>query len=110
YYDPARNQIVCGSDLERLSDELQRIGRHHTRLRAELKERKAELNKVYKGRVPAELLAPILEAEKKIAPTEKRNHATFLQARDRLFERLYHEAVHAYLASVAYPPPGGEGA
>jgi hypothetical protein len=110
FYDAARNEIVCGSDLERLGDELERVRRHHETLRKELKGREADLVRVYKGRknVPPELLRPLAEAAKKIDATEGRNALAFAAARERLFRRLYHEAFHAYLANFVYPGRDGE--
>ncbi len=107
FYDAARNEIVCGSDLERLGEELGRVRRHHEALRKELKDREADLVRVYKGRknVPPELLKPLGEAARKIDFTEKRNADAFAAARERLFRRLYHEAFHAYLANFVYPGP-----
>jgi hypothetical protein len=103
YYDSAKNQIVCASDLQRLYDELERTRQHHEKLRAELKDREADLLKVYKGKIPAELAGPIEDARQKIKATEERNEEGFKQARRRLFQRLYHEAFHAYLATYVYP-------
>jgi hypothetical protein len=108
FYDAEKNQIVCGSDLQRLCDELERVRKHHDKLRAELKDREADLNEAYKGKVPPELLTPLYEARKKIKATEERNDEAFHQARRRLFQRLYHEAFHAYLANFVYPPAEGE--
>ena len=110
FYDAARNEIVCGSDLERLGDELERVRRHHEALRKELKDREADLVRVYKGRknVPPELLKPLAEAAQKITLTEERNARAFAAAQERLFRRLYHEAFHAYLANFVYPGPDEE--
>jgi hypothetical protein len=107
-FDPQHNQITCGSDLDRLGDELERVRRQHEKLRADLKEREADLTQAYKGKPPPELLTPIHEARKKIKTTEERNDKAFRQARRRLFQRLYHEAFHAYLANFVYPPAEGE--
>ena len=107
FYDPARNQVVCGSDLERLCDELQEVRKHHERLRAQMKESKAELMKVYRGKPPAVLLDPMTAAEKRIGDWEKKNDETFASVRQRLFTRLYHEAFHAYLGTFVYPAKGG---
>jgi hypothetical protein len=104
FYDVTRNQVVCGSDLQRLSDELERSLEQHQRLAAEMEERRAELVEVYKGKVPAELLAPMTQAQKRIKWTDERNREAFRLARQRLFQRLYHEAFHAYLAAFVYPP------
>jgi hypothetical protein len=107
FYDPAQNQVVCGSDLERLCDELQEVRKHHERLREKMKESKAELKKVYRGKVPPALLAPMTAADKRIDAQEKANVKTFEAVRDRLFTRLYHEAFHAYLNTYVYPTREG---
>jgi hypothetical protein len=103
YYDVARNQIVCGSDLQRLCAERERVRQRHVMLRSDLDKQRADLQRVYNGRVPPELLAPIQEALRQIPLKERANDEAFEQARTRLFQRLYHEAFHAYLASFVYP-------
>lgn len=103
FYDPQRNQVVCGSDLERLCEERDNIRRHHLQLRADIRARRAELNKIYKGRPPSGLLAPMAEAEKRIALSEEKNGQLLARSRERLFERLYHEAFHAYLGTFVFP-------
>ncbi len=103
FYDPAQNQVVCGSDLERLRDELEQVRAHHAAALVKLDERKAELAKAYKGAVPKELLVPLAEARAKIDASDKRNTEAFARARRRLFQRLYHEAFHAYLGTFVYP-------
>lgn len=108
FYDPAKNQVVCGSDLERMCDEREKVRQHHEKLRTAMKERKAELAKVYRNRIPPELLAPMNDAEKRILTTEKRNDEAFAAARQRLFCRLYHESFHAYLSTFVYPTQSGE--
>jgi hypothetical protein len=110
FYNVARNEIVCGSDLERFGEELGRVRRHHAALRKELKDREADLVRVYRGRknVPPERLAELAEAAKKIDASEVRNADAFRRAQERLFRRLYHEAFHAYLANFVYPGPGEE--
>jgi hypothetical protein len=107
FYDPNKNEVVCGSDLERMCEEMDKIRDHHTKLRGDIKERQADLVKLYRNRVPPELLAPMRDAEKAIVATEKRNEKSFSEVRERLFRRLYHEAFHAYLATFVYPPKDG---
>jgi hypothetical protein len=108
FYDASKNQIVCACDLQRLSDELERTRKIHEKQRTELKQREADLAKVYGGKIPAAVLAPIEEARKNIRAAEQRNEAAFQQAQRRLFQRLYHEAFHAYLATYVYPAAEGE--
>ena len=107
FYDSARNQVVCGSDLERLYDELQKVLAHHANLRAKMKERRADLTRVYKGKVPNEFLAPMIDAEQRIKTSEHHNEMQFANVRQRLFQRLYHEAFHAYLGTFVYPTKDG---
>lgn len=107
FYDPARNQVVCGSDLERLRDERERVAKHHEQLRGQMKARRAELMKLYRNKVPAELLGPLAAAERRIADAEKKNDETFQASRQRLFRRLYHEAFHAYVGTFVYPAKEG---
>jgi hypothetical protein len=108
FYDPDANQVVCASDLQRLAGELVKARQHHAALCVQLGKRKAELEEAYRGKVPPEMLAPIEEARKRIRETECRNADAFQRARDRLFQRLYHEAFHAYLANFVYPPGENE--
>src|SRR5262249_22275837 len=107
FYDEAKNQIVCGSDLQRLSEELERLQKVHATLRKELDDREKELMQVYKGTIPNEIKGPIEDSRIQIKMTEDRNNAAFGQSQRRLFQRLYHEAFHAYLATAVYPH--GEG-
>jgi hypothetical protein len=107
FYDPNHNQVVCGSDLERLCDDLEKVRKDHAALRQKIHETRAELAKVYRGKVPAELLAPLLDADKRFARIEASNDRTFARRRDRLFTRLYHEAFHAYLSTFVYPSRDG---
>jgi hypothetical protein len=108
FYDAGKNRIVCANDLQAQCDELERTRRFHDKKRAELKQREEELQKVYGGKVPAEVLAPVEEARKGIRAAEQRNEAAFRQAQRRLFQRLSHEAFHAYLATCVYPASEGE--
>jgi hypothetical protein len=107
FYDPARNQVVCGADLEKMCDDLEAVRDHHVRLRAAMKDRRAELARAYRNKPPAELLAPLADAEKRIDAAERRNDQAFAEARARLFQQLYHEAFHAYLGTFVYPAKDG---
>jgi hypothetical protein len=107
YYDAARNQIVLGSDLQRLGDELDGIRRRHSRLREKLRAQEAELARQYKGKIPAESLRAIMSVRAKITQTDQRNQRRFEEATQRLFQILYHEAFHAYLGNHVYPAAEG---
>jgi hypothetical protein len=68
----------------------------------------AELRKAYRDRVPAEQLLPFEEARQAMQTAEERNAAALERARQRLFQRLYHEAFHAYVTACVYPSADGE--
>ena len=102
FYDADNNQVVCGSDLERLSAELAKAKAFHEKLRKELRARRKDLNRIYSRQVPPELLKPIGDSLKRIAAAEKRNNEVFKRSHARLLRRLFHEAFHAYLAQSVF--------
>jgi hypothetical protein len=104
FYDVARNQIVCGTDLVRLGDELGRARQKNQRLLQDLKDREAELQRLYKGKAPAALLKPLQEGRLEVDRSNKQYDDLFQTATRQLFRTLYHEAFHAYLANFVYPP------
>ncbi len=108
FYDNAKNQIVCGSDLERLGADLESLHKRHVALSAELSEREKELRQVYKGTIPPEIKGPIDDAARKLLAADEHNNFAFKKAQQRLFQQLYHEAFHAYIATAVYPRSEGE--
>jgi hypothetical protein len=100
FYDPDRNQIVCASDLQRLGEDLGRVRQQEEQLEKQV----AELTKRYKGKIPAVLREQIARDQKEIAKVNDKNRKVFEAATARLFQTLYHEAFHAYLANFVYPP------
>jgi hypothetical protein len=107
FYDPKKNRVVCGGDFGRMCDELERVRTHHAKLLRDIKERKSDLRKAYKGLPPDELRKPLIDAEKNIAKAELRNQRSFEDFSQRLFRVLYHEAFHAYLTTFVYPSKDG---
>ncbi|HTU91673.1 MAG TPA: DUF1570 domain-containing protein, partial [Gemmataceae bacterium] len=108
FFDPGKNQIVCDFDWKQMSEELQLIHDQHVKLRERANKCEAELRKAYKGDIPAELKADLVEQRRRIHDAEKSNQETCARARRRLFQRLFHEAFHAYLLNFVYPPRDGE--
>jgi hypothetical protein len=104
FYDPDRRQIVCGSDLERLAAQLEATRKEQQKALQDLAAQEAELNKLYKMRVPKELLRPIADARQQVRAAEAANEKGFQEATRQFFQRLYHEAFHAYVANFVYPP------
>lgn len=108
FYDVERNEIVCFSGLEWLHDEMEKSHKAHARMLAELEARRADLHELYKGKIPQELLVSFAEDQKRMRTQDELNALQFTRAKERLFQRLYHEAFHAYLATFVYPPSDGE--
>jgi hypothetical protein len=104
FYDTDRNEIVCGTDVQRLGEQLEQARQRNQHLLKELKEKEAELNRLFKGQVPANLLRPIQEARDEVGRQNRQNDEQFQAATRQMFRALYHEAFHAYLATFVYPP------
>jgi hypothetical protein len=102
FFDPARNQVVCGSDLERLSQKLEQARKRHERLRTDLLTRRSDLVRIYNRQVPPELLRPLDKALARIPLVEKSNEDVFKTSHTRLLQRLFHESFHAYLANSVF--------
>jgi hypothetical protein len=103
FYDPARNEIVCGSDLVRLGQLLEVARRENQKVAEALKQREDDLKKVYRGRkVPPEVMRPIDETRQQLAVAEETNARLFDEATRALFRRLQHESFHAYLANFVF--------
>jgi curved DNA-binding protein CbpA len=108
FFDPERNQIVCAFDWRHMNEELERVHAEHVKLRAKAKECEDELRKAYRGDIPDDWKAVVAEQRHRIQIVETRNRETFTRAQRRLFQRLFHEAFHAYLLNFVYPPREGE--
>jgi hypothetical protein len=108
FFDPDKNQIVCAFDWKHMSEELQRVHGEHFQQLEKAKKCEAELRKAYKGDIPADLRAVLVEQCRRIQDAERHNHETCARARQHLFQRLFHEAFHAYLLNFVYPPRNGE--
>lgn len=108
FFDCDKNQIVCAFNWKQMSEELQRIHGEHVKLWEKVEKCEAELRKAYKGDIPAELKADLADQRRHIKEAEARNQETCARARQRLFQRLFHEAFHAYLLNFVYPPREGE--
>ncbi len=105
YFDPATNQIVCATDLQELADELDRLRKKHQELIEVLKGQQAALYKIYKSNPPDEAVQKKLyQLKLAIKKADDDNTKTFETATQRLFQTLFHEAFHAYLAGFVYPP------
>src|SRR5207253_3002021 len=64
-----------------------------------------DLSRLYRGAELTRVLAPLKDTRNQLNAAEGQNEAAFEQATRQLFAVLSHEAFHAYLATVVYPPP-----
>lgn len=108
FYDPAKNRIVCFSDLKKLCDEYESAHKFNDAKLTEWNDYEKEIVKAYKGRVPPDEKARIAAARKKIQTAEEKNKDAWEKSKSRLGQRLAHEAFHAYLSNCVYPPSEGE--
>jgi hypothetical protein len=104
FYDTAENQILCKSDLEQLGEDLARVKKKHAVELAKLANQEMALRKEFKNKIPPALMRTILVEREKIKARDQKNDAIFNEATEQLFQTLYHEAFHAYLANFVYPP------
>jgi hypothetical protein len=100
FYDPARNEILCGSEFQRLGEDLEKVRKQHQRLKKQI----ADLNKRYKGKIPAVIQKQLFQDKVEMARVNEENEKVFNSASQLLFRTLYHEAFHAYLANYVYLP------
>jgi hypothetical protein len=107
FYDPSANRIVCGTDLQRLGDDLARFRLEAKQALEELDKQEAELVRLY-GKKPelARHLQPVKERKSRIKQVAAANEEAFERATRQMFQTLYHEAFHAYAGRFVYPPAG----
>ncbi len=122
-YLPERNLILAGSNMNRFAVALDRVEREHERIRdeldrmvAEAPSRIAELRATLRrNQIPAAQRQKILtieqrkwetkrrDARSQIAALERKNAAKFDVVAGKMFRRLAHEALHAYLETFVFP-------
>ena len=102
YFDPAANEVVCASDLQRLDDLLEDARRQHDEQLERIGKLEAEIKKLSKGPVRDRLSKQAFEGRQAIRRANQNNDALFRTATDRLFQMLSHEAFHAYLNTFVY--------
>src|SRR5262249_1812686 len=104
--------VICNCELQKLGAEMDQVRAYHRQLLDDLNDRERDLKKLYKNKVPQELMDPITKGREKINDTIQKNEQlftkTFEEGTRRLMQRLFHESFHAYLAQFVYPPADGE--
>jgi hypothetical protein len=104
FFDPSSNRIVCGTDLQKLGDDLARARIEGRQLLDENAKQEADVIRHY-GKLPdlARHLQPLKERRSRIEQLAKNNEAVFERATRQLLQTLYHEAFHAYAGRFVYP-------
>lgn len=104
-YDPAKNRIICGSDLQRLGEQLNGSRLHHERQILAIEQYEMAIRKLYKDhKQEMERYTSTTNSQRqKIRAAEAANDSAFDKATKQLFAVLYHEAFHAYAQSFAFP-------
>lgn len=103
-FDPHSNQILCGSNLTRLGEDLQSARIHNSQQLASLNRYEESVRKLYRGAELKQFLEPVERERKRVWAAAAANGAKFDKATARLFAILYHEAFHAYVGTFVYPP------
>jgi hypothetical protein len=109
FYEPSANRVVCGTDLQKLGDDLARFHNEARQALDEIAKKEAEIIRLYAKKPDlARFLQPYKEMRSRIANVARANDEVFEKATRQLFQTLYHEAFHAYAGSFVYPPNGKE--
>jgi hypothetical protein len=103
-YDPVRNEILCASDLKQLGKDLEEYRKELKELKDRLREQEAEWHKVHGETLPSKLREKLRADRDRIWRAEEVNNRIFEKATERLFQTLYHESFHSYLANFVYRP------
>jgi hypothetical protein len=110
YYDPESNRIVCGTDLQRLGEDLAQFRAAAKAELDRLAKEEAELVRLY-GKKPDlnRHLLPVRESRGVVEKLAQENERVFEKATRQAFQTLYHEAFHAYVGNFVFTPAGGPG-
>ena len=103
-YDRQTNEILCASDIERLSDEAETNQRLHKQTRARLRVQEQEWSRQYGNKTPAKLLDEQAQTRARLDQADRFNKRQLEEGAEKLFRLLYHEAWHAYVATNVCPP------
>jgi Protein of unknown function (DUF1570) len=103
FFDAAKNQIICASDLESLGAQLELVRKQHNQLLDDLRKQESSLKAQYHGAIPPAIAEQIAAKRNQIRVANRKNDDLFKDATRYLFQTLYHESFHAYLAQFVYP-------
>jgi hypothetical protein len=102
-YDPKRNLILAGTDLEKAAEDLDHLRHKHEQMLQELDQHEKRLRKHYGGTPPAAMIAQLQQSRRSLLALNAENESAFERIQRPLFTMLAHEAFHAYLENYVYP-------
>jgi hypothetical protein len=102
-YDQNHNEIIVGSDLERLNKELSDLNKKHESESHTIEEQRQKLFKHFQGQPPASQLKQLQQLARNLHALNQENEVTLANLQAGFFATLYHEAFHAYLDNWVYP-------
>lgn len=107
FYDPSSNRVVCGTDFQRLGDDLTAFRLGAKKDLDEIAKEEVEIIRLY-GKKPdlARHLQPLKDRRATIEASARRYETVFERITRQLFQTLYHEAFHSYVSNFVYPANG----
>ncbi|MSR56023.1 MAG: DUF1570 domain-containing protein [Gemmataceae bacterium] len=107
FYDPSSNRVVCGTDIQRLGDDLTAFRLDAKQQLDDIATKEAKIIVLY-GKSPElpRFLQPEKDRRASIEAVARRNEAVFERITRQLFQTLYHEAFHSYVSNFVYPSNG----
>lgn len=109
FFEVSANRVVCGTDLQKLGDDLARF---HAKAKVDLDkiaEGEAKVIKYYADKPDFQrFMKPFKDQRAQIEKVAKQNDNAFELATRQLFQTLYHEAFHAYACCFVFPASGND--
>jgi hypothetical protein len=102
-YDQNHNEIIVGSDVERLTKELSDLNKKHEGELRAIEEQRQKLFKHFQGQPPAAQLRQLQQLARGLHGINQENEVALANLQAGFFATLYHEAFHAYLDNWVYP-------
>ncbi len=107
FFEPSANRVVCGTDLQKLGDDLADFRVKAKKELDRLANEEAKVIRLFGAKPDLQrYLKPIRDQRAEIQRVARFNDSIFEQATRQLFHALYHEAFHAYVGNFVYPPNG----
>lgn len=105
FFNRETNVVFCASDLDKMGADLEFLRQKYAEIRSDCARKEKQLEVDFgHGKVPESHRLQIFNTRKHLIEVERYNEQVFAKETQRLFQRLYHEAFHAYLDNFVYDP------